>query len=355
MLRKIISTKASLYSLKSLLTRFLATSTIGIVSSTMIIVGLYGSSQIMTIGFKFYCIIIFTYQCISEGIVFIHYLLDKKYPNFNDLYKRFGKQITYSIIWFLIVFISSFLLKRKGLGNNTETFRTFLFFVAFGAFFVYIMTLDLLSVKVIIGYRKAEKNIERLKREKLILAYQSLADQVNPHFLFNNLSVLISEIQYNQKNAVEFTQRLSNIYRYVLDIKDKIIVDLQNEANIARDYIFLHKTRLGDGLKVVFPENTNMENMVIPPLALQTLIENAIKHNITDANKPLTIELYCENSNICVKNNLQPKKCSYSTNTGLSNLKKRYSILGNYKLEIIKTESHFLVKVPILSKDKYYR
>lgn len=352
MLRKLINVGGSLYTFKSFLMRFVTTCAVGIISSLIILIGLYGWKELKLIDHTFFFTISIVYLFISEGVVLIHYLLDKKYPDFKDLYKRFGRQITFSIIWFLIVFITSFLLKHEEVGNEAEVFRVFLFFVAFGTVFVYIMTLDLLSVKVIIGYREAEKNIEKLKREKLRLAYQSLADQINPHFLFNNLSVLISEIQYNQKNAVEFTQKLANVYRYVLDTKDKIIVDLKSEADIAKAYIFLHKTRLGDGLNIIIDEEKDMKNMMIPPLSIQTLIENAIKHNITDVDKPLTIEIYGEGDKVCVKNNLQHKKCTYSTNTGLDNLKKRYNILGDYEVEIIKSDDYFLVKLPIIDKDK---
>lgn len=352
MLKKLINAGGSLYTFKSFLYRFIGTSAIGIISSMLIITSLFGWKELLLLDKDFYITVIIVYLCISEGVVFIHYLLDKKYPDFKDLYKRFGRQITFSICWFFLVFAISFFVHIEEKATEAEAFRAFILFIAFGTVFVYILTLDLLAVKIIIGYREAEKNIETLKREKLKLAYQSLQDQINPHFLFNNLSVLISEIQYNQDNAVEFTQKLANVYRYVLDNRDKIIVDLKSEADFVKAFIFLHKTRLGDGINIIIEEGDDMRNMMVPPLSVQTLIENAIKHNITDVDRPLTIEVYGEEDKVCVKNNLQPKACTYSTNTGLTNLKKRYGILGDYEVEVIKGEDYFLVKIPIIDKDK---
>lgn len=350
MLRKLINTGGSLYTLKSFLLRFIFTSTIGVVSSLIIFTSIFGLETLKLIERDFYVHIVIIYTLISEGVVFIHYLLDKKYPSIDDLFKRFGRQIFFSILWFLIVFITAFIFNKKEIENKEHALSIFLLFIAFGALFVYIMTLDLISLKIILGYREAEKNIEQLKREKLRLAYQSLQDQINPHFLFNNLSVLISEIQYNQKNAVEFTEKLADVYRYVLDSNDKMLVDLEKEVDFAEAFIFLHQTRLGDGLRIIIGKKEDMVSKKIPPLCIQSLIENAIKHNITDIKCPLTIEVYGEGDKVCVKNNLQPKSTTYSTNTGLKNLKKRYSILGDYDIEIIKDNEYFLVKIPIINK-----
>ncbi len=348
MLRKLINEGGSLYTLKFFFLRLIFTSTIGIVSSLVIFCSIFGFENLKLIDRTFYTHIIIIYFFISEGVVLIHYYLNKKYPSIDDFFKRFGRQIVFSIIWFLIVFLTAFLQNKSQIENKEHAISIFILFLSFGALFVYILTLDLLSAKIVLGYKDAIKRIENLKRDKLKLAYQSLQDQINPHFLFNNLTVLISEIKYNQDNAVKFTEKLADVYRYVLASKDKMVIKLEEEVNFAKAFIFLHQTRLGDGLKIITHEEKILKDMQIPPLSIQTLIENAIKHNITDIKKPLTIEIYPEGDKVCVKNNLQPKTTTYSTNTGLKNLIKRYSLLGNYEVQILKEEDYFLVKIPII-------
>ncbi|QIA06957.1 sensor histidine kinase [Draconibacterium halophilum] len=194
----------------------------------------------------------------------------------------------------------------------------------------------------------SQEQIAEMKREKLRMDYNSLQDQLNPHFLFNNLSVLKSLIIYNPEVAVVFTENFTDVYRYVLQSKDKRLVKLADEMDFMKAYSALHKERLGDGIEI---ENLVADSILdkdIAPLTGQLLIENAIKHNITSRETPLQIKLFVEDDYLVVSNNLNRRAASYSTKTGLKNLVKRYEILTEKEIAVQYDEKYFEVKVPLL-------
>jgi hypothetical protein len=191
------------------------------------------------------------------------------------------------------------------------------------------------------------KNEEELKRENLIARYEALKNQVNPHFLFNTLNTLTGVVEQYPEKASEFIRKLSDIYRYVLEQKDKETIPLKEELKFVDDYIFLSKMRYENGL-VVEKDIANTDLLIVP-LGLQMLIENAIKHNIISDDQPLVVEIGNNDEYIYVKNTLQRKSSVESTNqVGLENLVKRYEYLSDKEVEIVETESHFEVCIPLL-------
>jgi len=193
-----------------------------------------------------------------------------------------------------------------------------------------------------------ERN-EELKRENLLAKYEALKNQVNPHFLFNSLNTLSGVVEQKPELATAFIKKLSDIYRYVLEQSDKEIVSLNDEMKFVDDYIFLLKMRFGDAL--VFNSNLPTNNSIqIPPLGLQMLVENAIKHNIISDDMPLKIEIGVEKDFIIVQNNFQQKNTVILKNEplGLENLRKRYQYLSNSSIEIISSKNEFIVKLPII-------
>ena len=179
-----------------------------------------------------------------------------------------------------------------------------------------------------------------------------MAGEQESHFLFNNLSVLKSLIIYDNEKAVNFTQNFTDVYRYVLRSKDLRTVKLEDEIAFIRSYVNLHQERLGKGLKVNVEITPEAFQKQIPPLALQLLVENAIKHNIVTRVLPLHIDIVANKEEICVTNNIQPKQGSYSTETGLKNLVNRYRMLDGNKVRISKNEEKFEVCVPLIKNDK---
>ncbi|MEO9484800.1 MAG: histidine kinase [Ekhidna sp.] len=199
----------------------------------------------------------------------------------------------------------------------------------------------------LISWRQASIDMEKLKTEQIASQYNSLKNQVNPHFLFNSMNALSSLVYDNQEKAVEFIRKLSQVYRYVLDSKDDEVVSFEREMGFVENFIFLQKIRFGENLKVEISEHK--PSLFVPPLAIQMLVENAIKHNVVSEKDPLTIVIDVQNDCCIVKNNLKEKKVKDSTGIGLENIKSRYQYLSDREVEILKTDDSFEVRVPLLN------
>ncbi|HOB23959.1 MAG TPA: histidine kinase, partial [Kaistella sp.] len=179
--------------------------------------------------------------------------------------------------------------------------------------------------------------------------FESLKNQLDPHFLFNSLNVLSSLIDENPNLAQRFTSSMSKIYRYVLEQKDKELVTVEEELDFAKTYCELLKTRFEDSVNFEV-EVKDMKGFVVP-LSLQLLLENCIKHNFATSAKPLIIKIYSENGNLIVENNLQAREqVKEREGIGLSNIVQRYSLITNRNVFIEKSEDYFKVKLPILTQ-----
>src|SRR5690554_1181787 len=151
-------------------------------------------------------------------------------------------------------------------------------------------------------WKTAAIEAEKMKNERLAGQYQSLKDQLNPHFLFNSLNVLSNLIYEDADKANEFLQKLSNIYRYVLDVQDKSLIKLEKEMGFANSYLALQKLRFGEKLQYEIKIDDSRDKS-IPPLSLQLLLENAVKHNIATTEYPLKIEIFTTDNQLVVRNN----------------------------------------------------
>lgn len=201
------------------------------------------------------------------------------------------------------------------------------------------------------NWRKAALETADLKKEQMVAKYESLKNQVNPHFLFNSLNALTNLVYEDQDQAANFIRQLSKVYRYVLDTRTQEVVPLKTELTFLESYIFLQKIRFEDKLTVNINVNGHEQTM-LPPIAIQMLIENAIKHNTIAEEEPLTIDLYVENDEfIVVKNNLQKKSIPIeaSSGMGLTNIKARYEFLSKIPVEVLETDTDFIVKLPLIS------
>ncbi|MDN5215605.1 histidine kinase [Fulvivirgaceae bacterium BMA12] len=200
------------------------------------------------------------------------------------------------------------------------------------------------------NWKKSELDAEKMKNESLSSKYESLKNQVNPHFLFNSFNALVDLIYHDQDTAAKFVKQLSVVYRYVLEQQEKEVVPLEDELTFVKSYLFLEKIRYGDNLQVHYSVDINAL-LTVPPMSIQMLVENAIKHNIISREEPLTIDIRLEGSEyIVVSNNLQKKQVSAnnSTGVGLKNIKARYQFLTNKLVQILEEKDHFTVKLPFL-------
>lgn len=180
--------------------------------------------------------------------------------------------------------------------------------------------------------------------------FESLKNQLDPHFLFNSLNVLSSLIDENPRQAQKFTASMSKIYRYVLEQKDKELVTVEDELEFAKTYCELLKTRFEDSVDFVFDVKKEDYRRFVVPLSLQLLLENCIKHNFATSSKPLVIKIYSEIDTLCIENNLQVREqMKESSGIGLANIVQRYSLLTTRNVFVEKSEDYFKVKLPVLS------
>lgn len=203
-------------------------------------------------------------------------------------------------------------------------------------------------------YKELQKS--RINEQKIIAGtasakFESLKNQIDPHFLFNSLNVLTSLIEENPENAQKFTTSLSKIYRYVLEQKDKELVSLEEELNFARTYMDLLKMRFEDSVSYEVPTILSNPEAKVVPLSLQLLLENAIKHNAISEKRPLKIRIYEEGNYLVIENNYQKKEVLQNRNgVGLQNIISRYHLISNRKVKIEQNTATFRISLPILTK-----
>ncbi len=212
-----------------------------------------------------------------------------------------------------------------------------------------IITTVLFSRKFLLEWRRAAIETERLRSEQLASQYQSLKDQMNPHFLFNSLNALTYLVYENQDQAALFIRKLSEVYRYVLDTRDREVVPLAEELDFVRAYVFLQKIRFEDALQVTW-EIPDDSSYCVPPLALQMLLENAIKHNELSDAHPLQITIRQEDEGqLLVENNARPKELQEpSSGIGLENIRARYRFLTEAPVTVVHQKHVFSVSLPLL-------
>lgn len=211
-----------------------------------------------------------------------------------------------------------------------------------------------LGIHAFYFYKAYQEN--KLKEQKIIAGtasaqFESLKNQIDPHFLFNSLNVLSSLIEENPESAQRFTTSLSKVYRYVLEQKDKELVSVEEELKFAKTYMNLLKMRFENSITFEIPEGFDNEEAKVVPLSLQLLLENCIKHNIVSEAKPLHIKISIENNQLVVTNNLQKKEVlSDRKGVGLQNIVNRYAILTKRNVLVEENEKEFKIFLPILTK-----
>lgn len=206
------------------------------------------------------------------------------------------------------------------------------------------------SIYYLTLWKKSKLETEQLKKNQLASQLQTLRNQVNPHFLFNSLNTLSAVIPDDPDLAVDFVENLSRVYRYILEVKDNDLIPLRDELVCIDSYLFLLHTRFGKKFITEVDLEGLSDNLMILPMSLQLLIENALKHNVVSKAKPLTISVTAAgDSSLLIENNFQPKlETAPSTNVGLENINSRLEILGLPPLEVSQTDSYFRVKLPLL-------
>ncbi|TWI19156.1 histidine kinase [Sphingobacterium siyangense] len=229
----------------------------------------------------------------------------------------------------------------------TSTSRTLLVLVR-GGLINWLISFLVLHLEGMREKERAQLELEYLKQAHLQANLSSLKEQLSPHFLFNTLSALASLTK--EQSVKDYIEELSSIYRYLLKHRESDLVTLKNEIAFCESYLYIIKTRLENAIEILIELTEDISNVQIPPLTLQLLIENAIKHNVAAHYKPLKIHIYVSsNSSLIVENNLQPKHSrEKSSGIGLKNISQRYKVLLGQEITIEKTDTFFKIHLPLV-------
>ncbi|MFB6342961.1 sensor histidine kinase [Saccharicrinis sp. FJH62] len=199
---------------------------------------------------------------------------------------------------------------------------------------------------------KAKQMADNLQTELSQIKFEVLKSQINPHFMFNSLNVLSGLINSDVTKAQQFIDEFSMIYRYVLETIEQPVATLGKELEFMRSYLFLQQIRYGENLTYSVDISAGLMELFLPPLSLQVVLENAMKHNIINESKPLHIKITDEALTLIVKNNLQPKiSKGVSTGLGLKNLVKRYALISNLEPEFKLDTNHYIARLPLIKTE----
>jgi two-component system, LytTR family, sensor kinase len=286
-----------------------------------------------------------------EGNNQINLLLDKKLPWIKEPGKRAMVHLPLSIVFSTAaIYFPMLLFNHFICGHPDEEKHSFMFTsLIIGVLVSSVIISAEFSIQFFGYWRKSLVEVEKYKAESLQAQLKNLKDQVNPHFLFNNLSVLSSLVYLNQDKAVDFINQLSKVYRYVLDNKDNELVTLETELAFIRSYAYLFQIRFDKNIEFHFDISESSAKLLIPPMALQILVENTIKHNEISSEKPLKVCIVAFEDELVVKNNFHLRSNPEpGSNTGLKNIRDRYKHFTDKEVQVSQTETVFEVKIPLL-------
>ncbi len=294
---------------------------------------------------------------LSGGITLIIRFSDQKFPWLEKPVQRFFFDLLAVIVYsFIVSFILGtlfalfiwdyFTFDNIGWSDIAESTKLPTY-IALG------ITVFFTSRAFLIEWKQAAIEAEQIKREHLAGQYQSLKNQLNPHFLFNSLNVLSNLVYEDADQSNAFIEKLSAIYRYVLDVQNEELIDLDDEVAFAQKYMELQAIRFGKKFHFAF-EVKDSKKYCIPPLTLQLLIENAFKHNIAIKESPLDIFVIQNDDRLIVKNTLQRRNVeSAESGIGLENIKKRCAFFTDREVIVKEENGFFVVDVPLIQKTEH--
>lgn len=283
-----------------------------------------------------------------ESLRYVNEILNKVYPFERNVTTRIVVQLLIGACIGLLVRIFIYYFGEPLLPFKIDSLFAAVTWVVY-VVFPSLINLGFFSHYFLIHWRDSQLHNERLEKEKAHVQFENLKNQLNPHFLFNALTSLNSLIMENQVLASQFVQQLSKVYRYLLQNKEKSFVSLKTELDFIQYYVSLLQTRFQQALTIKVEIAATAEDLNIVPVTIQLLIENAIKHNILDHERPLHIDIFTSGEYLVVSNNLQRRSHVETSNKqGLENMKSLYGFLTDRPVVIEENEERFSVKVPLV-------
>ena len=312
-----------------------------------------GARKAISIGSAFSEV--FVSSMVAFCTFMINYYILK--PFNKSVHIKAGRLVTAVLVTLIAVTIFSdlfFAIKRIFEGGNFRlgfnlTYMSRDFFISI------IVISGIYLIKTVYDRQTVLIENEKLKNEKLLSQYESLKNQISPHFLFNSLTALRELIDQDPKDAKLYISHLSLVLRYTLSSIDAPSKTLSEEIEVAESYIHLVKIRFGTSIRVETSVDDKFKNHRLPPLAIQILLENAIKHNEISKKNPFTIKIFTTDDKHLVVSNTIKERVSkeYSTGIGLTNLSKQYNYLAGEELSITNSNNEFRVELPLLNPSRY--
>lgn len=288
------------------------------------------------------------------GHAYLQIKIAQKYSWLNEPLKRFLFIITEIVVYSIFAYGAvQLLMNYIVFGKIPPYLLSFdLSYWSFPVIISFVIALMISAISFFKSWKNEVLEKEKIKHQMLNYKYEALRNQINPHFMFNSLNVLSDLVYENPKKAENFIHKFSDIYRYVLDSRDKELVPLIDELNFITKYIFLLKTRFEDKLTIDINIKPLPSEMIVP-LALQLLIENAVKHNEISSKNKLKITLTkTQNNYIEISNPIQLKNIGETSNlVGLKNLKQQYNFFTDLPVIITQHKNTFIVKLPLIIKN----
>jgi two-component system, LytTR family, sensor kinase len=278
--------------------------------------------------------------------------LNRKFPWGSKVLVRVTIQLLLTIVLGFVVSTIITLIANR-IKTYTENLALVLFYNALIYAVVNIILVAILEAWLFFLESRREKlKAEKLEKELSQVRFEVLKSQINPHFMFNSLNVLSGLIEKDIGKAQQFIEEFSQIYRYVLETIEKPVVSFGEELSFVRSYIFLQQIRYGEALQLKVNVPAELLQLLLPPLSLQIVLENAIKHNIVNASNPLVIEIITDINLLVIRNNIQPKiSANKSTRLGQLNLQRRYSMICDEKPVFMVENNFYLAKLPLLKAE----
>lgn len=285
-----------------------------------------------------------------NGNVAIHYRIREQLNKIRKIYLRLPIRYVINIVFTWIASLSLIYIWNLGMKGQQYDLITISTLQAI----IVLVTLQVSTFYEIVYLNNERESdivkIERSEKLKIQAQLDALKNQIDPHFIFNSLNTLSYLISQNPENAKLFNDTLAKVYRYILLNKEKDLVLLKEEIEFASNYFYLLRIRYQKGLNMKIEiDDIVSENYLVPPLSLQMLIENSIKHNHFSEKAPLTIEINIYKDLVITSNNRNNKQFEIqSSKIGLMNLNERYKLTTGNSIEIIQDIHFFRVKLPIL-------
>lgn len=301
------------------------------------------SENILKVLLYYFLVFLITYEIINFGVK----LINKKYNWINNT-----KQIIIAnTLLILLIFLPlNYIGVELNFGAYPENFsQEEIYFLKLVNFFTALLILFYLnSSNFLYSWKKSVIEKQELGRQQIKYELLALKNQINPHFLFNNLNTLSHLINKNKEIAEEYIYQFSKIYRYLLEQKNSNLVSIEDEIKMIESLVYLLQVKHEKNIKIIFAK-TKFKNFKIAPFTLQMLLENVVKHNVINDDHQLTIVISKDEKHVFVKNNLTEKpNAIFSAGIGLENIINRYRLLTDEPVIIIENKTEFIVKIPII-------